>query len=157
VGEKMDEQATTALEDAVATFQEEGPKHKNCAQSVMLFALAALRDADRDVSVARYLGGGIAMSGSTCGALTGAALALAVRDRLRHGPDWGDDVASDTRSELRALMTEFAVRFGSASCHELTACDFTTPDGYRRFRDDRLYENCATYVRWVCEQLAETL
>ena len=95
------------------------------------------------------------MSGALCGTLTGAALALAVRDRLRYGPEWPDEQAAVTRARLRGLIADFTERFGSTTCRELTACDFTTPEGYRRFRDDCVYEKCVTYLEWVCNRLAE--
>jgi C_GCAxxG_C_C family probable redox protein len=151
----MDERVTLARETAVAALRAGGAAHRNCAQSVLLFTLASRGEVASDLSIARYLGGGVAMSGELCGTLTGAALALAVRDRLRHGPEWPDQQAAVTRAQLQRLIADFDERFGSTACRELTTCDFTTPEGYQRFRDRHLYENCVTYLEWVCNRLAE--
>lgn len=153
----MDERVIMGRERAVAALRAEGAAHRNCAQSVLLFWLEWQGEDASDLSIARYLGGGVAMSGALCGTLTGAALALAVRDRLRYGPEWPDQQAAVTRAQLQRLIADFAERFGSTTCRELTTCDFTTPDGYRRFRDDCLYEKCVTYLEWVCNRLAELL
>ena len=151
----MDERVTLARETAVAAFRAGGAAHRNCAQSILLFTLASQGEDTSDLSIARYLGGGVAMSGALCGTLTGAALSLAIRDRLRHGPEWPDQEASITRAQLQRLMADFTERFGSTTCRELTTCDFTTPEGYRRFRADCVYEKCVTYLEWVCNRLAE--
>ena len=151
----MDERMTLARERAVAALRAEGAAHRNCAQSVLLFTLGWQGEDASDLSIARYLGGGVAMSGALCGTLTGATLSLAVRDRLRYGPEWPDQQAAVTRAQLQRLIADFTERFGSTTCRELTTCDFTTPDGYRRFRDDCLYETCVTYLEWVCNRLAE--
>jgi C_GCAxxG_C_C family probable redox protein len=151
----MDERVSLAIEMAAAALRAEGAAHKNCAQSVLLFMLVAHGEDATDLSIARYLGGGVAMTGGLCGTLTGAALALAVRDRLRHGPEWPDQKAAITRGQLQRLIADFTTRFGATGCRELTTCDFTTPEGYRRFRDDRLYENCVICLEWVCNRLAE--
>lgn len=151
----MDERVTLARERAAAALRAEGPAHRNCAQSVLLFTLESLGEDASDLSIARYLGGGVAMSGALCGTLTGAALSLAVRDRLRYGPEWPDQQAAVTRAQLQRLIADFTERFGSTTCRELTACDFTTPAGYRRFREDHLYENCVACLEWVCNRLTE--
>jgi C_GCAxxG_C_C family probable redox protein len=151
----MDERVTPARERAVAALRAEGAAHRNCAQSVLLFMLESRGEDASDLSIARYLGGGVAMSGALCGTLTGAALALAVRDRRRYGPEWPDQQAAVARAQLQRLIADFTERFGSTACLELTACDFTNPDGYQRFRDDCVYEKCVTYLEWVCDRLAE--
>ena len=72
------------LTEAKATFYapvcQPGPSRLHCAQAVLRFALL-VADLDPDLVVAaRYLGGGVARMGETCGVLTGAALALGLRD-----------------------------------------------------------------------------
>src|SRR5450759_4809876 len=65
---------------ALADFGGQGAAQQNCAQAVMLFALRALGEDSAVAEYARYFGGGIGRTGSTCGVITGATLALGVRD-----------------------------------------------------------------------------
>jgi C_GCAxxG_C_C family probable redox protein len=150
----MEASLETARDTALRAFSAEGPAHKNCAQSVMIFVLAALGLDLTEASVARYLGGGVALSGLFCGALNGAALALAVRDRTRHGADWNGEVATATRDELQALLADFVARFGSSSCRDLTGCELRSSEGFRRFRDSGAHDRCAEYVLFACERLS---
>ena len=65
---------------ALSGFRETGADHLNCAQAVVRFA-AILLDARQDsVVLARYFGGGMTGMGQVCGALSGAALSVGMRD-----------------------------------------------------------------------------
>ena len=84
-----------------------------------------------DSSPAMALNGGIAYSGSMCGALTGAALA-AGRLAGRCFPDHARAKRA-AREVTQALLTDFSLRFGTASCRELTGFDFTQPGAHHDF------------------------
>ncbi|MCA1790222.1 MAG: C-GCAxxG-C-C family protein, partial [Thioalkalivibrio sp.] len=56
-----------AKEEASAGFHDRGPGHLNCAQAVVHFALRSLGRDPRLVVAARYMGGGMARMGHTCG------------------------------------------------------------------------------------------
>lgn len=74
-----------------------------------------------DSSPAMALNGGIAYSGSTCGAITGAALALgrAVAATKRDH----QTAKRATRRLVQQLTSEFRARFGSTTCRDLTGYD----------------------------------
>ena len=65
---------------ALAEFNDPGPAHINCCQAVVRFAVLVLGCDPGLVTVGRYFGGGIAGMGETCGAITGTAMALGMRD-----------------------------------------------------------------------------
>ena len=71
-----------ARADSLARFSDQGPDHINCAQAVLNFTLKVTGSDPAWLALARQFGGGIAGTGETCGAITGAALALSLRDHL---------------------------------------------------------------------------
>lgn len=93
-----------------------------CAETalVVLQELYALDD-PTDSSAAMALNGGVAYSGATCGAITGAALAVG---RLA-----GNRIADHREAKWTArritqhLMDAFAVTFGAVNCRDLTGYD----------------------------------
>jgi C_GCAxxG_C_C family probable redox protein len=144
-----------AKADALARFADPGPDRLNCAQAVLRFALL-MTGLDPDLVVAgRYLGGGIARMGETCGAVTGAALALGLRDFGRTGQ--AADTPARTTEQLQEILRDFAAEFGSRRCTELTGHDLSTPEGYAVFRKSDAHMHCPDYVGWVCDRLVPLL
>ena len=145
-----------AKEKALAAFSAEGAAHRNCAQAVMLFAVTLMDEDAAALDYARYLGGGLGRSGLACGALTGAALALAVRDR--HDTQRWADRAPEGCAQLQQISRAFEERFGQTDCRALTGCDLSTAEGQERFNREELRRNrCVDYVGWTCERLARLL
>jgi C_GCAxxG_C_C family probable redox protein len=87
-----------------------------------------------DSSAAMALNGGIAYSGGTCGAVTGAALALGMLAERRI-PDHKQ--AKRTARLLTAgLLADLAREFGATDCRALTGFDLRTEAGHRAFIED---------------------
>jgi C_GCAxxG_C_C family probable redox protein len=148
--------AAMAKQEAVEAFLATGAAHRNCAQAVMLFAVRYLGGDVEDLVLARYLGGGLARAGLTCGALTGAALALGVRDRL--DPATWSDNAAEGQAQLQQLLDDFSATFGGTDCLELSGCDLRTPEGQERFSKQKIRQvRCVDYVSWVSDRLATLL
>jgi C_GCAxxG_C_C family probable redox protein len=109
---------------AVALFEE----GFTCGQAV-LAAYAERHGLGRDTAlrVACAFGGGIARTGSTCGAVSGALMAIG----LEHGrTNVGDEAARErTYEKSRALLERFRQEHGSAVCRELLGVDIGTPAG----------------------------
>lgn len=140
-----------AKADALAAFRDRGDAHLNCAQAVVRFALLVLREDPELVTIARYLGGGIASMGETCGALTGTALALGIRD-------WGlteepADLRPRSTEGLQTLIRGFRARFGACRCFELTGFDLSDPAQREIFLKSEAHDHCADYVGWMCDRL----
>ena len=76
-----------------------------------------------DSGAAMALNGGVAYSGATCGAITGAALAVGrlAQERIPHHR-WAKTAA---RLIVQDLMTAFAANHGSTDCRTLTGYDMT--------------------------------
>ena len=144
-----------AKEAALAGFRDMGAGHLNCAQAVVRFAAEVL-GADLDsVVLARYFGGGMTRMGQVCGALSGAALSVGLRDRSR-GLSWPDGASPDTE-KLQRLFGQFEAEFGALTCRELLGYVTNTAEGYDRFRADGKYAACEGYVSWACDHLCGIL
>lgn len=145
-----------ARDRALAAFRASGAEHRNCAQAVMLFALHACGGDPESIAVARYLGGGMGRSGRTCGAVTGAALALGVRDDA--DPETWAGRGAEGCTQLQALIADFEAQFGHTDCSRLTGCDLSTADGYRAFAAQGMREQrCVGMIDWVCRRLSAVL
>jgi len=140
---------------ALAQFTDTGPDHINCCQAMVRFALLVL-DADPGLlTVGRYFGGGIAGMGEICGAISGSAMALGMRDMLLGGQS--DDLRPSTADTLREMMREFEASFGCRRCRDLTGFDLTTPEGHDAFVASDIHNRCADYVGTMCDRLAPLL
>jgi C_GCAxxG_C_C family probable redox protein len=131
------------VEQAVRTFEQDF----SCAQSVFT-AFADPADVSRETALrlASGLGGGLARSGETCGAVTGAILALGLRHCGRP--------AEDPQAKLAAYpaVQEFLARFralhGSITCRELLGADLGTPEGRQKSQEEGLVrQRCPAFVR----------
>jgi C_GCAxxG_C_C family probable redox protein len=140
------------IADQAATVFNQG---FNCAQAVLkscgetqgLPAETALR-------VAGVFGGGIARTGQTCGAVTGALMALG----LRHAMVTPGDTATRQRSYDvgREFMRRFAAKHGSITCRDLLGCDLSTPEGMARMREEDLHHKvCEGLVRDAADLVQE--
>jgi len=129
----------------------------NCAQAVFStvapdFGLAAGTAA----KAATAFGGGMARMGETCGAVTGAFMAIG----LARGNDRPGD--RETKEKTYDLAREFVRRFrernGSIVCRELLGCDIGTPEGHARAKERGLFDTvCSKLVRDSVEILRTML
>jgi C_GCAxxG_C_C family probable redox protein len=144
-----------ARADVLARFVDQGEGHINCAQAVVRFSLLVQGHDPDLVLAARYFGGGIAGTGETCGALTGTALALGLRDfHLGGGPP---GLRADTVELLSELIRDFTVEFGARRCIDLTGFDLRTEEGHVAFVKSEARQRCAEYVGRMCDHLAPIL
>jgi C_GCAxxG_C_C family probable redox protein len=140
---------TEAKTDALAMFTDQGPGHINCAEAVLRFVLLVTGSDPGLMALARQFGGGVAGTGETCGAVTGAALALSLRDY--QAAEAAGPAAS--RKALQHCVDRFIAEFGTARCRDLTGFDLRTPEGHDGFVKAGGNENCRGYVGWMCDQL----
>ena len=145
-----------ALNKALAGFQESGPTHHNCAQTMIFFAALRLGSPVEVTQIARYLGGGIVRQGLTCGVLTGTALALALGGSQLESDE---DAARTTsgQQDLQSLISDFVTEFGASDCATLTGCNLLTPEGSEKFRESGAGQRCEAMVRWMMERLDQVL
>ena len=114
-----------------------------CAESVLL-AIAEHQGVQSELltQVATGFCSGMARTGGLCGAMTGGVMGLGVVNG-RRAP--GDDRSANYDATQR-FIASFEARFGSKTCYELTGgCDFNTPEGQAKFRDENVMAHCLDY------------
>ena len=118
--------AEAAKAEALARFEDQGPAHINCAQAVLCFALRLADEDDDLLTIAKYMGGGVAGMGEICGALSGTALALGARDRALVEQGTADPPSA--ADALRAILRDFGDAYGTCRCRDLTGYDLSDPE-----------------------------
>jgi C_GCAxxG_C_C family probable redox protein len=141
------------IERATATFQEKF----SCSQAV-LSAFAPELGLNREVAlkVAGAFGGGMARTGQTCGAVTGALMVIG----LKHGQILADDLLA--KEKTYALAQEFLKRFqerhGATLCPALLGYDIGDPQEMQIAKDKGLFTSlCPRLVADAAEILQEIL
>lgn len=127
----------------------------NCSQAVFgEFAEECGIDAASALKSACGFGGGMGRLGGTCGAVTGAIMAIGL---LGSGPDPLDPIAkARVYALVRSFIEEFEARHQTISCRELLNCDISTPQGHEEASRLGLFETeCPTYVEDAVEILEE--
>jgi len=141
------------VEVAVRMFDQEF----SCSQSVFgAFADPADMSRETALRVAAGFGGGLARTGETCGAITGAVMALG----LRHcGVPAEDPLAKQhAYPPVQEFLARFKARHGSIVCRELLGCDLGTPEGLQSAREQDLFKSrCPAFVKTAAEILEDLL
>jgi C_GCAxxG_C_C family probable redox protein len=141
------------VEQAVQAFEREF----SCSQSVFS-AFADPADIPRETAlrVAAGFGGGLARTGDTCGAVTGAIMALG----LRHcgAPTEDPQAKAAAYPPVQEFLARFKAQHGSIVCRELLGCDLGTPEGLMSAREQGLFKSrCPAFVRTAAEILEDLL
>lgn len=142
------------MEQAVRMFEQEF----SCSQSVFS-AFADPADIPRETAlrVASGFGGGLARTGDTCGAVTGAIMALG----LRHCgvPAEADPLAKQrTYPPVQEFLARFRARHDSIVCRDLLGIDIGVPEGLQSASEQGLFKSrCPLFVRTAAEILEELL
>ena len=138
------------VEQAVALFT----GGMACSQAI-LATYGPLFGFDRDeaIRIARGFGGGMGRLSETCGAVTGAFMAISLKF---------DGTDKQTKEDNYALMQEFARRFKSKhhslNCTQLLDCDLGKPEDQAKVRElGRMQSHCICYVREAAQHLEELL
>jgi C_GCAxxG_C_C family probable redox protein len=143
--------------DRVARAAETFAQGFSCSQSVFS-ACADPAQIGRETAlrVAAGFGGGLARSGETCGAVTGAIMALGL---ARCGTPTAEPLAKEASyPAVREFLARFRALHGSILCRELLGCDLGTPEGLQRAREQGLIQSrCPAFVRDAARILEELL
>ena len=136
----------SSVEDAVARFDD----GYSCAQAVFsAYAEKLGMDRQAALKVSAGFGGGMGRMAGTCGAITGAFMALGLK---YGGPD--SESKDKTYELVRELADRFRARHGSLECRELLGCDLSTPEGRERAKEQGLHSTvCTQIVRDAAEIL----
>jgi len=122
----------------------------NCAESVLL-ALSKHQNVKSRIipKIATPFGGGIARTGSVCGCVTGALMAIG----LRLGRTKNTEEREPAYTVTTSFLDNFEDRFGSLLCRDLTGCDLRTIKGHKRW--EKIKNKCANYVKGAVEIVIE--
>lgn len=126
----------------------------NCAQSVFAaFSEDYGLERDKALKVAGALGGGV-RCGEICGAVTGAALVIG----LKNGQSSLEDTASkeNCSNEIKEFTRRFKESTGSLICRELLGIDISDDEGRRRAMERNLFKTvCSDAVTEAVEILED--
>ena len=129
----------------------------SCSQAVLAAVSQPLGlDREKALKIAQAFGGGMARMGLTCGAVTGAMLAIG----LKHGRTRPEDEESKERTYrlVHELVRRFQDRHGSIVCRELIGVDLSTPEGHKLGAEKGVFESlCPQFVSDAVEILEEIL
>ncbi len=124
-----------------------------CSQAV-LSAYGEEMGLDRDTAfkIAAGFGGGMGRMAKTCGAVTGAFMAIG----LKYGAIDPEDKA--TKDKMYDLIQEFANRFksrhGTITCQELLGYDISLPEELEAAKEKEIFANlCPKLVKDAAEIL----
>jgi len=129
----------------------------NCAQAVFTpYGEAYGLEPETALKLAAGFGAGIGSMGETCGAVSGAVMAIG----LKYGRSKIGDLAAKERTN--ELVQEFARRFkarnGSLVCKELLGLDLGTAEGRKAAKERNTHgTRCAKFVKDAAGILGEIL
>ena len=138
---------STKTKEAVLLFEE----GYSCAESVLM-ACGLDLGLDRDLCqrLALPFAGGMGGSGKTCGALTGAMLAIGLHYHSTK-PDEREE-RFKTSMAVKQLLSEFSQLHGTTECAELIGLEINTEQGFASFKKSELRTtHCARFVKEVAE------
>jgi C_GCAxxG_C_C family probable redox protein len=124
----------------------------SCSQAVFSVLAEPLGiDTGTAFRIAAGFGGGIARSAHTCGCVTGAIMALGLRQR-DVSPEGNTSAKANTGELARRMMHQFVERNGSTECRVLLGCDISTPEGYEEAQRRDLFRlHCVKLVNDAVE------
>ncbi len=140
------------VEESVRRFGE------GCACSQAVFSAYCERfgiDAVTGMRIAAGFGGGMRMA-ETCGAVTGAIMALGL---FTSGEDSGTpEGRAETNDAVKRFLQSFRGKHGSTCCRDLLGCDISTDEGRAYAQEnDLIRRRCPEFVRSAAQSLEQTL
>jgi C_GCAxxG_C_C family probable redox protein len=133
----------------------------NCSQSVLIAFTEELGlPEDESLRIASAFGGGIGRQQFTCGAVTGAAMAIGLK--FGKGKNDSDEKKAETYEKTVTLFNEFTRLHGSTNCRMLlNNLDMNDPGDLNTINEQNLFHiNCRKYVSdavRLTETIIETL
>jgi len=141
----------STVDDALTIFNQ----GYNCAQAVLMACGPELgMERETCTRVAAAFGAGIARTGETCGAVTGALMVLG----LQHWDITRTDAEAKAALYQRAqeFLAQFTKQHHSVLCRDLLGCDLSTPEGAALARERDFHHTlCPRFVQAAVELLAE--
>lgn len=129
----------------------------NCAQSVVsTFSDQLGFDKHMALQLSYNFGAGMGRLQETCGAVTGAFMALGIYNSKKYSDV--KDQKEKTYVMVRELNSKFISSFGTSKCIELINCDLKTEEGHKYFADNKLNQTvCAKCIAKAVELVDELI
>ena len=135
----------TIVDKALHYFNTEG---WNCAESVYMAIFREYYKIGVTPKTVTAYGGGIARTGSICGAINVAIMALS----HKYGRENPRQLFVYTQRRILEFLNQIVDQYGSIHCSQITKCHLTELEGIRKFRDQKIKENlCTPLVKKVME------
>jgi len=146
---------TTAIAEVRKSAEDSFAAGLFCAESVVLAIAKAERiKSDLLPKVATAFCSGMARTGGTCGALTGAIMGVS----LVLGRSTAKDSVQPSYTATQQLIQSFEKEFGSRDCQALLGgCDLNTPEGQAMFKDQELGQRCIQFTGRAAEIAARVI
>ena len=129
----------------------------SCSQAVLMaFAPGLGLDARQAALLASAFGGGMARHGWTCGALTGALMAVGLH--AGHTSAQDTETKDELYARVQAVVVRFEERHGSTTCRQLIGANMLDPVERQAATDRGVFRTlCPDLVRTAAGLVAETL
>jgi C_GCAxxG_C_C family probable redox protein len=131
-------------------------KGLNCSQSVFEASSGILGlESEEAKAIAAGFGAGIGKTQKTCGAVTGAVMAIGCKHY-----DSKDHKGSKKKvyAKTREFLNKFERIYGSTACRELLGIDIKTDKGQEEYDKNNMFEEkCQKYVQDACDILEEMI
>jgi len=129
----------------------------SCSQAVLAAVSETLGlDKERAFRISQPFGGGMARMGLTCGAVTGAMLAIGLKYGRTRPED--EEAKEKTYSLVHEFIRRFQDRHSSIVCRELIGVDLSSPQGHKEGEERGVFENlCPRFVADAVEILEQIL
>lgn len=102
--------------------------------------------------IAGGFGGGIGRTGKTCGAISGAVMAIGLL--LKEQNPTEKQFKEKVYPHVRTLLEKFKSIHGSTNCNDLLGIDISTPDGFAKAVEQNIIKTkCPEFVRTCAEFL----
>jgi C_GCAxxG_C_C family probable redox protein len=139
----------TRAEEAESLFN----SGMNCCQAVLMtFAETYGLSRNDAMRLGSGFGGGMGRMGETCGALTGAYMAIG----LAH-PRPNRQSAEPSAQLVQKLNWQFCKKHGSSACRQLLGEDISTPEGHERAKEQKLFQTICPKLVHDAAEIVETL
>jgi C_GCAxxG_C_C family probable redox protein len=129
----------------------------SCSQAVLIAFASRLGLEERQAALAASaFGGGMARHGWTCGALTGALMALGLHGGYASPQD--NETKDALYARVQALVARFEERHGATACRQLTGTNMLDPAERQAASERGVFSTvCPQLVRTAASLVAEEL
>ena len=150
--EQFQEKAARYFQERPSNFPEGRPY--NCCESVLLTLSEYLGvESDLVPKIATGVGAGFSLNGLTCGAITGAAMAIGIKYGRRNN----EENPQAAWSRVNKFIEGFKERWGAVTCRELTHLDVKTAEGMKEYLKSVHDYACTERVKFAVKKATELL